>query len=142
VFVATAIGLAGIVVEGAKKLADRPRPTTALVTETSTSFPSGHAFFAMTAVLVVLMISAGVFKRRVRIMTIAVGALIVIAVGAARVVLNVHTPSDVVAGWALAYLWCLGCLFVFRPGPLAAEPESVPIGEVPDRTPEAPGTAR
>jgi membrane-associated phospholipid phosphatase len=32
--------------------------------------------------------------------------------------LNVHYPSDVLAGWSLGYLYALGCLWVLRPKPL------------------------
>ncbi|MBV8294545.1 MAG: phosphatase PAP2 family protein [Mycobacterium sp.] len=44
--------------------------------------------------------------------------------GAGRVVLNVHYPSDVLAGWALGYLWFFVCLVTVRPRPLTApEPD-------------------
>ncbi len=130
-FLLTAIGLSGIVSQIAKDLADRPRPLGA--TAASSAFPSGHALAAMAAVLALLTISAGVFSHRARIVTIVVGAVMVIAVGVGRVVLNVHYPSDVVAGWALGYLWYLSCLFVIRPPPLSAAQ---------DRTREVPDTAR
>lgn len=48
----------------------------------------------------------------------AVSAVILVLVGFSRVALNVHYPSDVVAGWALGYLYVLLCLAVFRPKPL------------------------
>jgi len=54
-------------------------------------------------------------SRPIRVAAIAVSALSVLMVGVARVALNVHHPSDVIAGWSLGYLYFLVCLFVFRP---------------------------
>ncbi len=143
-FVLTTIGMSGIVTQIAKGLADRPRPAGALAAATSSAFPSGHALGVMAAVLALLMISSGMFGRRGRLTTVALGTLAVFAVGAGRVVLNVHHPSDVLAGWALGYLWFLGCLSAFRPLPLAAAaaPDAQPIGEAADETRQAPGIAR
>jgi undecaprenyl-diphosphatase len=59
---------------------------------------------------------------------IAAGAAVVVSVGIGRVVLNVHNPSDVIAGWALGYLYFAACLLVFagRPVTEAAEtPEAL-----------------
>jgi membrane-associated phospholipid phosphatase len=142
-FVLTTIGMSGLITQIAKGLADRPRPAGALVAASSSAFPSGHALGVMAAVLALLTTSSGMFGRRARRTTIVVGTAVVIAVGAGRVVLNVHHPSDVLAGWALGYLWFLGCLFAFRPLPLAAAaaPDAQPIGEAADETPQAPGTA-
>lgn len=141
-FVLLTIGLSGLVTQIAKDLADRPRPASALTASISTSFPSGHALEVMAAVLALLTISAGMFGRRGRIASIAVGTLVVIAVGIGRVVLNVHNPTDVVAGWALGYLWYLCWLLVLRPLPLAAAaaPDAEPIGEAAGETPRAPCT--
>jgi membrane-associated phospholipid phosphatase len=132
-FVLTTIELTGLVTLIAKGLANRSRPPGALVTAALSSFPSGHALAAAAAVPALLTISAGLFTRRGRIVAIALGAGVVIAVGVGRVVLNVHYPSDVLAGWALGYVWYVLCLLAIRPEP---------IGQAADKTPEVPGTDR
>lgn len=132
-FIVFTFGVSGIVELVAKGLANRPRPEGAFVDAALTSFPSGHAVAVIAPVLALLTISAGLLTRRGRILAVVVGALIVVAVGAGRVVLNVHHPSDVVAGWALGYLWYLVCLLMFNPQP---------IGEAADETPQAPGNSR
>lgn len=110
--------LNGFVTLVAKELAGRPRPATALIHIPETSFPSGHALEAMACVLALLTFALPLLKSRpLRIFAIVVGALAVFTVGVARVALNVHHPSDVVAGWALGYVYFLLCLWIFRPTP-------------------------
>ena len=119
-FVLVTMALTGGVSEHVKRLADRPRPTNALIEIGSTAFPSGHAFGVMTAVATLLAVSTALFSRPVWLMTIGIAVAVVIAVGVGRVLLVVHQPSDVVAGWALGYLWFLACLVAIRPPPLKA----------------------
>ena len=107
--------LTGLVTTVAKDLAGRPRPATALVVAPSTSFPSGHALEATAAALAVLTILLPMLKGAMRVVAVTVAALCVLTVGIARIALNVHHPSDVLAGWALGYLYFLLCLWVFRP---------------------------
>ncbi|MDO3400256.1 phosphatase PAP2 family protein [Mycolicibacterium neoaurum] len=103
-----------------KLVIDRPRPSTALVGEMSSSFPSGHALGVAAAVTALLM--AGWHQlRRWRTTVVVIGVLSVVAVGVGRVVLNVHHPSDVLAGWALGYLWALAWLPVLRRSEAADE---------------------
>jgi membrane-associated phospholipid phosphatase len=64
---------------------------------------------------------------------IVMGTVIVIAIGVGRVVLNVHHPSDVVAGWGLGYAYFVACLLLIPP----VRPVTVT-----DETPAALGTAR
>ena len=132
-FLVISVELSGLITEIAKHAADRPRPATALVSAPSTSFPSGHAFGVMVAVLALLTIALPVTRRPLRAWLVGLGALIVIAIGIGRVVLNVHHPSDVIAGWALGYAYFVACLLMVPP--------SRPVTEA-DETPVVLGTAR
>ncbi len=109
-FLFVCVVLSWAVTQFAKELADRPRPSTALVSAWSSSFPSGHALGVLVAVLALLTVLLPSVPRRRRAWVMAAGAVLVVAIGAGRVVLNVHHPSDVVAGWALGYLYYLACL--------------------------------
>jgi undecaprenyl-diphosphatase len=131
-FLLISVELSGLITEIAKQAANRPRPATALVSAPSTSFPSGHALGVMVAVLALLTVVLPVIHRPLRAWLVAVGALTVIAIGIGRVVLNVHHPSDVVAGWALGYAYFIACLLMVPP--------SRPV-TVTDETPAALGTA-
>jgi membrane-associated phospholipid phosphatase len=118
--------LNGWVTMVAKGLAGRPRPATALVHIGETSFPSGHALEAMATVLALLTLLLPLLTTPwKRVVAVALGGLAVFTVGVARVALNVHHPSDVVAGWALGYVYFILCLWVFRPRP-AARPATQP----------------
>lgn len=108
--------LDGFVTLVAKNLAGRPRPSTALVYATETSFPSGHALEAMCSLLALLALWLPMLKSRpARVVAMGLAGLSVFFVGVARVALNVHHPSDVIAGWALGYVYFMVCLWVFRP---------------------------
>ena len=87
----------------------------------------------MVAVLALLTIALPVTRRPLRAWLVGLGALIVIAIGIGRVLLNVHHPSDVIAGWALGYAYFIACLLMVPP--------SRPVTEE-DETPVALGTAR
>jgi undecaprenyl-diphosphatase len=132
-FLVISVELSGIITEIAKRAADRPRPTTALVSASSSSFPSGHALGLMVSVLALLTVVLPVIHRPLRVCLVALGAFTVIAIGIGRVVLNVHHPSDVLAGWALGYAYFVACLLILPP--------SRPV-MVTDETPAALDTAR
>jgi membrane-associated phospholipid phosphatase len=107
--------LSGLVTIAAKALVNRPRPSTMLVAAESSSFPSGHALEATSALLALLVFVLPMLSRAVGRAAIALTALSLLLVGIARVALNVHYPSDVLAGWSLGYLYFLLCVLVFRP---------------------------
>jgi undecaprenyl-diphosphatase len=70
---------------------------------TSPAFPSGHAtdaagFFLAAAFVLAITIA---HRRRIQLLVVAAGVVLAALVGVSRLVLGVHWPSDVVAGWAL-----------------------------------------
>jgi undecaprenyl-diphosphatase len=109
VAVATGLGTTGNVL--LKTIVARTRPDLVphLVDESSKSFPSGHA---ANSAIVYLTLATLVWPlvrghaTRGAIMTAA--ATLVVAIGASRVYLGVHWPSDVLAGWLFGSLWAIG----------------------------------
>jgi len=82
----------------------RPAYWPTIVHESSYSFPSGHAMQTMAFACSLLF----VLPRQGGGMPLAAGALYVVAVGASRLYLGVHFPSDVLAGWCVSLCWCAG----------------------------------
>ncbi len=113
----------GFVTEVAKRIAGRPRPATALTDAASSSFPSGHALGVTVGVLALLTVAWPFIGQRLRIPLAVLGAALVFAVGFSRVMLNVHHPSDVVAGWALGFLYYLLCVRLVPPRGLTSVAE-------------------
>jgi undecaprenyl-diphosphatase len=95
-----------------KSVFDRPRPRLFpwLTHASFSSFPSGHA---MTAVVVYVTLAYLVARlepsRRMRRLTFAVTALLVLGIGLSRMYLGVHYPSDVLAGYAAGFAWATFC---------------------------------
>lgn len=130
IFLIITVELSGLVTEIAKRLADRPRPAGALVSAYGTSFPSGHALGVLISVLALLVVAVPVLRPRWRGAIVGFGLVVIVAIGVARVVLNVHHPSDVIAGWALGYAYFAGCLLVAPPRRVITRPDEIPV--VPD----------
>ncbi|MDZ7884066.1 MAG: phosphatase PAP2 family protein [Mycobacterium sp.] len=123
-YLASTVEFSALIVMFTKAVVSRPRPDTALVAEHSSAFPSGHALGTAVAVTAMVFAASPWLRGRWRTVSIVIGVAIVVAVGAGRVVLNVHHPSDVLAGWALGYLWALVCLPVLTNRRLRAADET------------------
>lgn len=103
----TVIGGA-FLVDGLKELYERTRPemTAHLVEEASHSFPSGHSTMATVVYLsLAVMLAQFQKKRRMRVYIVGYAALLAFMIGISRVILGVHYPSDVAAGWTVGVLW-------------------------------------
>lgn len=105
----------GVVTATAKAISERPRPDTALAFAASTAFPSGHALGMTVGVLAIITVLWPRMTGAMRGFAVVVGAAVVLTVSLARVALNVHHPSDVVAGWALGIVYYLLCMVVVKP---------------------------
>ena len=114
-FLLAAVETSGLLTVLAKGSVGRPRPVTALVTASSTSFPSGHALGVTIGVGALLLLALPALRRNARVAAVSVGVLVVGAVGVSRVALNVHHPSDVLAGWALGWAYLTVWALVLQP---------------------------
>ena len=76
-----------------------------LVVVKTSSFPSGHATSSMIFYLTLGLALAG--KSDWRWVAAAAAILLSLLIGASRVMLGVHWPSDVVGGWSFGILWVL-----------------------------------
>jgi undecaprenyl-diphosphatase len=87
------------VVEIAKLLVERPRPSGGLVQASGFSFPSGHAATSVALYGGIALIAAR-SSGGSRKWAIPAGALILaLEIGFSRIELGAHYPTDVVAGW-------------------------------------------
>jgi membrane-associated phospholipid phosphatase len=94
----------------------RPRPEFLLVSDvpTTMSFPSGHALSAMILGGVLLFLVGETVRPTVICRGLqCVLVLFILAVGASRVYLGFHWPSDVIGGFAIGGLGLVG-LFSLR----------------------------
>ena len=104
----TGITLTGrLLVELQKDWTARVRPDAIghLVPVDSLAFPSGHAANAtMVWLCLALLLSHG---GRGRAFAVWAAVWLILAVGLSRIMLGVHWPSDVIAGWAFGLFWTI-----------------------------------
>lgn len=108
-------GSGAVVSRAMKHLFLRPRPTLVphLREVVSSSFPSGHA---MDSAVIYLTLAAMLMRvaenRLTKAYCLTVGFGLTLLVGASRVFLGVHYPTDVLGGWMFGFLWASVCWLI------------------------------
>jgi len=113
IFAITCIGGA-VLSTGFKLIFGKERPAlwTQLITETSYSFPSGHALGSMVLYGFSAYLLAQRFKPQ-RWLIYSIAVVLIGSIGFSRLYLGVHWPTDVIAGYSIGFLWismCIGLL--------------------------------
>jgi membrane-associated phospholipid phosphatase len=81
----------------------------------SLSFPSGHAMVGLIcyffiAYLVIEELKSATAKKLVILFT----SLLLLLIGASRIILQVHYPTDVIGGFAFGYIWVMLSIFIYN----------------------------
>lgn len=88
---------------------DRPSLWSLLVSESTYSFPSGHAALSCTVALTAVIL---LWHSKWRKLAIIAACIYVITIGFTRLYLGVHYPTDILAGWLVAVTWVLTVGFI------------------------------
>lgn len=101
--VALSLAIAVIAVGALKQWTDVPRPSGSLVTTDGSSFPSGHAAYAVT--YLAIAISWERMRDFFGRVVLVIGAIaLAVLIGLTRVYLRAHYLTDVIGGWSLGIL--------------------------------------
>jgi undecaprenyl-diphosphatase len=108
------VSLAGgiLIGTGLKDVFERPRPDLVppLVAVATSSFPSGHAMLSTVVWLTLGLVLASLLPRSTaRTFVLSTACAFALIVGASRVYLGVHWPTDVLAGWCVGMAWAMIC---------------------------------
>lgn len=98
-----------------KVLIGRERPSLEhLVHVKSLSFPSGHAMVGSILYIMIAFFLLKEYKNPVaRRIIVGLSAAVVLLIGASRIILNVHYPTDILGGYAFGFLWSALFMLVF-----------------------------
>jgi len=98
------IHFAGVVTQLIKYLVRNPRPIPQLLSEHGYSFPSGHTMIAILLYgTLIIIIQTKMQNSLLKYITIMMFLILIIAIPTSRIYVNVHYPSDILAGLALGY---------------------------------------
>ncbi len=114
IFVLACLG--GLILNsGLKLFFSKPRPKLwhSLISETSFSFPSGHALGSMVLYGFIAYLLAIHYPRFSAIIYV-LAVIIIAAIGISRLYLGVHWPTDIIAGYGVGFLWLMICITMLK----------------------------
>lgn len=86
----------------------RPDPALAHMVVSGAAFPSAHASMSAVVYLTIGALVASLRSSHAeRVLILTTAALLSLLVGLSRIVLGVHWPTDVIAGWTFGIAWAL-----------------------------------
>lgn len=109
--VAVSVATTQAAVQIIKLTIERPRPGTSIIDAHGFSFPSAHAATSVALYLTVGLIAARASKGALRVAVVGGTTALLLAVGASRVYLGAHYPTDVVAGWLIGAILVMATWF-------------------------------
>jgi membrane-associated phospholipid phosphatase len=94
----------------------RPRPSLEhFAPAEGYSFPSGHSMLGMIVYIFIAYLLIEVLQARAaKIIVTVVTIMLLLLIGASRIILQVHYPSDVLGGFALGYIWVVISIFIYK----------------------------
>jgi len=112
-------GLLTLVNTALKLAVNRPRPSADLVhilsDERGSAFPSGHAFFAIVILgLLAYLIFPNSKNQTLRTVLLVGLIVLILLIGASRVYLGVHWPSDVLGGYLTGVVFLAALIWFHR----------------------------
>jgi membrane-associated phospholipid phosphatase len=114
IFIIACLG-AFVLNTGLKLVFTKPRPQlwTRLISETSYSFPSGHALGSLVLYgMIAYLLAIHYPKFSLLIYTLIV--IFIAAIGISRLYLGVHWPTDIIAGYGVGFLWLMICITMLK----------------------------
>lgn len=81
----------------------------------SLSFPSGHAMVGLVVYyFIAYLLLEGMNSVAIKRLVVFLTALLLLLIGASRIILQVHYPTDVIGGFAFGYIWVLLSIYLYE----------------------------
>jgi undecaprenyl-diphosphatase len=109
-------GLGGTILSyGLKLVFSKPRPQlwNSPISETSYSYPSGHALGAIVLYGFLGYLLATTYPKYARVFY-GIATILIVFIGLSRLYLGVHWPTDIIAGYGVGFLWTNVCITLLK----------------------------